>query len=88
MNGSDNIPSLSWVINLNFLLFDSFMRSIELHGFASKCLIPESEGLAKYSIDLPSLTKKEAAFITQNTKCLPGFSQRIESVFGKDIDIA
>ena len=47
-------PSLSWDINLNFLLFDSFMRNIELHGFASKCLIPESEGLAKYSIELPS----------------------------------
>lgn len=30
------------------------MRSIELHGFVSKCLIPESEGLVKYSIELLS----------------------------------
>ena len=48
-----------------FPTFDSFMRSIELHGSTSKCLITESEGLGKL-IELyhPSLIEtKENIFL-------------------------
>ena len=48
-----------------FPTFDSFMRSIELHGSTSKCLITESEGLGKL-IELyePSLMEtKENIFL-------------------------
>ena len=59
-----------------FPTFDSFMRSIELHGSTSKCLITESEGLGKLiELYLPPLIdgdKRKYIFVYRR-KCLLEF---------------